>query len=182
MTNYEIELAKKRYNEIQLEKKEYEQLKQRINELKQKPIVQEYLSLIDKTKEIEGNKTYDEVAIINESFDNLAGNTKESNNIKIYMGAYRMNVFIGAELIRTKDADYVLYYDLENYRTHEVNIYQCFTFEEENIVIHIDDKNFGCFQDYMKAFNKLRNEFLGELLIKPQEEVVKQFVKKYQNK
>ena len=45
MNNQEIELARKKYNNLLLEKRKYEKMKQRILELKQNPSVEEYIQI-----------------------------------------------------------------------------------------------------------------------------------------
>ena len=180
MNNQEIKLARQKYKEIQFEKQKYEKMKQRVLVLKQNPIVQEYLNLVDFVKEKRENKNFEEHKMINQAFEGFALETNDSNKILVFMGAYEVNVLSGTNLVRTKDADYVLYRDLETCQFFKIETHNKKTFENENTVIFLDDSNFNSHIDYLDGFSKLTNTFFKELLVKPQEEVVKQFVKKYQ--
>lgn len=184
MNNTEIALARQKYNDLKLKQQEYKQMKQRILELEQNPIVQEYLNLVDLVKEQAENKRFEEHEMISNAFEELALSTNDSNNILVYMGAYKYTVLVPI-LVKTKndynDADYVLYRDLETCRFFKVNIHNKKMFEKESNVIFLDDTNFTSHLDYLNGFKKLTSMFFKELLVKPQEEVVKQFVKKNQN-
>ena len=177
MNNNEIELAKKIYDKIQLEKSEYEQTRQRLLELEQRPVIKKYLNLVNEVKEKKENMASDEYESVGRVFQGIADRTAESNNILIYKGAYEINCFDGAKLTETRFADYIMYQDLETLECYRINPREQKEFEKGKNIIHLNDKSFKCYSDYRNAFFKLRNEFLKELLVKPQEEVVRQLVK-----
>ena len=179
MTNYEIELARQKYSELQLEQKKYEEMKQRLTELEQNPIVQEYRDLIDKLSGLH-SATESEMCYL--AFYKFAHETKANNNIFIYGGSYKSGKY-GVDsdhLVLFEKADYIVYINLETYSEEHVSPSKRSEFENNNIVIYPKEKNSNDEGYYDKFRSELIHEFFGELLIKPQEEVVKQFVKKYQ--
>lgn len=180
MNNDEIALARQKYNDLKLKQQEYKQMRQRILELEQNPIVQEYLNLVELVKEQSKNKRFEDHEMISNAFEELALNTNDSNNILVYMGAYKSNVLVPklVEIKNDYNADYILYRDLETCRFFKVDIHNKKMFEKENNVIFLDDTNFSSHLDYFDGFGKLTSMFFKELLVKPQEEVVKQLVKK----
>lgn len=117
--------------------------------------------------------------MINQAFEGFALETKDSNKILVYMGAYEVNVLSGTKLFETKKADYVLYRDLETCQFFKIETHNKKIFENENTVIFLDDSNFKQDIDYLDGFRDLASMFFKDLLVKPQQEVVKQFVKKY---
>ena len=84
-------------------------------------------------------------------------------------------------LICIDENDFNIYYrDLETLEYYKVSQKEKTNFEKNKKIIYLNINKFAPIKERIDKFNKLRNEFFGELLVKPQKEVVKQFVKKHQ--
>jgi len=132
-----------------------------------------YNSLKEKNKE-----SFNENELIHQTFGLIPNTTTSSNRILVYMGAYKTNEILGIRLTELKDSDYVMYKDLETCESLILEKpYSLLKFSKHDKLISLNDDKFESVSDYLIAFRQLRNQLLKELLVKPQEEVVKQIVK-----
>ena len=183
MTDEEIKQARENYNKLLVEKEELEKMKKRITELETTSLVKEYIELCKLTTSVESKKIDVEVA-----FDDIAKNTKDSNRIFVYMGSYFYNISYETHKIDGSKPGYPLllfwYKDLETLKEHYKKNENRDSFEKNHNVIYlIDEKNnYGHSKEtelkMEERFQKLREQFFKELLTKPQDEVVKQFVRR----
>ena len=169
MNNYEIKYAKEKYDSMLEEKNKVDLAKIRLKRLEQTSEVKTYLEIIEFLKN--NDKYCNKQEMLYASFSKVATLTTNSNNILVYMGAYKINNLLALVLSDEKDADFICYEDLETENLYKINPISKKEFEEEHNIIYLDTKN------YNEGIKKLRIQFFKQLLNKPQEEVVKKLIK-----
>ena len=149
---------------------ELKKLKKTKEELEENAIIKEYLSLCKKIEQYESLK-YDS----NSAFNYIALTTKNDSDILVYMGAYKHDEFKKSYLVDIQSADYVLYTNLETLNRYKINPNELVEFEKLHNIIHLPLGKSKLFYD--KEFSNLRKKFFDELLIKSQNDVIKEMVK-----
>ena len=172
MTEKEIEKAKTKYHDFLLEKSKLIETKKRIQELEQNPTVEEYLGLIHLVNDKYKNITNEQM--ICDSFQTLAQNTYNSNQILVYMGAYKLNNFLSCVLVSDKmQGDFLLYEDLENGKLYRINPLNEKQFEKEYKIIHFNGEDINnnniSKEFYENSIKQLRINFFSNLLNESQE-------------
>lgn len=175
MNNNEIEIAKNNYNNLLLEKEKLKKLKQEILELEQTDVIKKYLNLV-KMKKTDERRLTDE-NMIYEAFSSVGHKTACSNEILIYMGAYKNNGKGLPKLVYEKDADYICYEDLETRKIYRIEPCEKNGFENSHKIIYIDNNIEEYSDHYLVGIRKLRYEFYKNLITLGQEEAVKKLVK-----
>ena len=172
MTEKEIEKAKTKYHDFLLEKSKLIETKKRIQELEQNPIVKEYLNLIHLVND--KSKNFSNEQLIYNSFQTFAQNTENSNQILVYMGAYKLNNFLSCVLISDKmQGDFLLYEDLENGKLYRINPLNEKEFEKKSKIVHLNgddiNNNKVSKEFYENSIKQLRINFFSNLLNESQE-------------
>lgn len=175
MTDEELKQARET---IMLEKNKLESMEQRIKELEQNPIVNEYIELVG-DRNLQSRRFYD-CDLEYSAVSQLAYNTVNSNNILVYMGAYT-GILGHIELVCPGNAEYILYRDLETIKYYKIQPQEKDEFEKQHRIIFTytsKEFQFHCSEeDYERDFYDLRKQFLKSILARPQEEVVKELIK-----
>lgn len=140
-----LKQIKKEYKKEKKEKERCQSIQDRIDELKENPYVQEYLTLINKSKEIDMDYLLDktEQQMIMSAFNQRIYEIKETNKIYVYLGTYQRGIGCDIEhgvndyrVFRYDEkADYVEYRDLESRCSIEIPINDAFAFEKNNHII-----------------------------------------------
>ncbi|MBQ9071600.1 MAG: hypothetical protein IJY25_00375 [Bacilli bacterium] len=164
MNNSDIDLIRKKYNSLILEKKRIENAKVRILELEKDPMVKEYLSLVkivgNLTEEKSEKQTFD---IINK----IVCYTKDSNKLLFDYGY--ISVFT---------LDYDESTCIHVYRDLETTEYYIEMIENEIEPMPVEWRIGNSTIEYesRKKYNTLRNYFIEQIMNRPQEEVVEEFL------
>jgi len=174
MNQKELELAKKRYNILLNEKKQLQQKKDKILELEKNPIIQEYLNLTSEIKSKE--EKLDESCVILSAFSQSASRTKESNKLLVNIGGYCCDNVLGIRKVTINKAKYIRYIDLETDEVYDIEPDKKDEFEQQNKIIYLNNGNRDLFS--LKMIKELRIEFFKELLIKEQDQVINEMLKK----
>ena len=189
MNNNEIDAAKKEYSKLQALKEKYKDLKQRINYLENHNIVREYLQLVKQLNMMDENFNYDDENLVSLAFEGIADKTENSNEIWVYMGSYKTDPIMYNTMLVDKFelSDYILEKNLETCEERKIYISEIIKrcISKSQMVERPKSKphkrcrmkgNFNSYNDYLKAFEKLRISFLKELINYPQEEVIKSMI------
>lgn len=91
----------------------------------------------------------------------------------IYMGAYKMSNTLIPRLCDKNNCDYTIYKNLQTCESKlvtSINTINIFT-KEDNLIF-LNDSDFNNYQDYLEAFQKVREEFLNSLLKTPAQQVL----------
>lgn len=172
MNNNEIELARKKYNSLLVEKNRLELVKKRLLRLEKDPKVQEYISLVEFINSARWVLESEE-SMAFDSFHEIAKSTKNSNNVLVYLGSYKQD---DDSLTDIECADYLIYEDLEQFKSYNVEPHARLEFEKDHKVIYLENKNISCYKEYLIELYKLRSKIFKELLTRPQEEVVEEIL------
>ena len=121
--------------------------------------------------------------IATECFSDLALNTKNSNNLYIYLGSYQSLSSIESfkRLLKPtnlENCNFNIYIDLETGQTviSDLSIEE---FEKNNTVLHVKGINNN---NIFQIVNKLREEFFGVIVDTTQSEAATYMIKKYEMK
>lgn len=178
-----IELIKKEYQKRIDDKKRLENMMIRKQELEQDLKVQEYLKLNQLIKESGCEQKIQEKddKIIESIFYKYQNQIKETNNIYIYLGTFKLSdeydIVHGPsdERVNYDDskAQYRIYINLENGMEKEIKIDKCEQFERENKIIFpntsISNRRF---------YYELQKEFINDIIIDGQDRAVERILKK----
>lgn len=168
MNNDELLKFRSRYNkEIKNNDKAISK-KQEVLELLENPDVKRFLSL----KKYIDYKEKSISEIIKDSFSSIKIDTKNSNNILVYVGTYNeKDKFVKDVKIKK---GYKTYLDLETIDSIHVDLSEVSEFEKGNDIIYISDCRDSSSQ-YMDDFFRLREYFFERLVSCSQEEVIEEF-------
>lgn len=168
MTDKELQLIKSEYNKIMCEKNELEQLKKRVLELKEDPIVNEYIELINILMQ-KSNIDFNEK--IYSSFSDILKDTKKSNNILFDYGVQKVYTGEDTCFLQPIIVNRHIYIDLE---TGEI---YC-KFHEK--LYSIDPMwQICCYYDSetQERYKQLRKYFFEQILVRDQENVIEEMLK-----
>lgn len=189
MSNEELEKLKSSFNGLQEKREEVLKLGREIKLYEQLPVVQKYLKLVELYRK---NTTGDMYNFDKKTDDDLLFSSLNSvkinstNNIYVYMGAYRTDYDFGVYRIDDNrdigfcETDYKKYRNLElmayqdGYEV-DVPISQCEKFEKDNIVICPDNTYLS--DTY---YLKLRDEFFETAVFESQEKALEKILNKRQ--
>ena len=178
MTDEEIRKARENYKNLEAKKRELESMKNRLNELKENPLIQEYVEL-GRMIRINRSIFLTDDYLVEKAFNDIAVNTSFHNDIYVYVGDISYDSLFTGFSFPGGYKSHTLYKNLETEELEEVRIAKKKDFESKHTVIYLNqDKR----ENEDNSFEKIRNEFLSGLLTEPQEEVVKKFVMKYNSK
>lgn len=180
MNNKEIELARKKYDKLipAQQKENLEQLREELRILMENPDVKKYLELSSLVEE-ENEKIS---SVVEQTFGKIATKTKDSSNLLVFIGFYSSSLPTGCLSplkMKNPHARYKYYINIETFEIISVLVNEAEDFEKRNNVIYLDaPSNHHHSNFYLIGCEKIRTEFFKQLIDKPQDEVIKQFVKK----
>lgn len=178
MTDEEIRKARENYKNLEAKKRELESMKNRLNELKENPLIQEYVEL-GRMIRVNRSILLTDDYLVEESFDDIAVNTSCGNDIYVYLGDVSDDsLFTGFSFPKSYKS-HALYKNLETMELIEIRVSKKKDFESKHTVIYLNQSDS---KKHDISFGKIRNEFLSGLLTNPQDEVVKTLVMKYKSK
>lgn len=164
MNNEDLKNARMRYRNKVKENKKLDEIKREMKELENSKEVIRYLELLKyKTEEKQSDEE-----IVKEAFVPIGFNTKESNNIYVFMGSYTRNYGTAANsLSRIKNAlwtDYNLYWDLETEESIEIMQDEVKNFENNHIVIDNKVPSLSSdYRDYLYNFQQIQATYYKSL-------------------
>ena len=171
MTDEELEKARENYKCLKAKKRKLETVRDRLNLLKQNPLVQEYINL---SGILRVNGSVFLTNLIEESFNDVAINTACENNIYVHVGDTSDDWLFAGVPFKSAINSRTLYKNLETKKLIEVRIANKGDFESKHNVIYLKDD-----ADFKTTFQDLRDEFFSEMLEKSQKTAVKKIVMKY---
>ena len=170
MTDKELQLIKTKYNKITSEKNELEQKKKRVLELKNDPIVNEYIELMNillKKDKIDFNE---EMYL---SFSDILKETQKSNNVLFDYGVQKVYTGEDTCFLEPIIVNRHVYADLETGKMY---------WKLHNKIQSMDPKwEVCCYPGsevclFEKNYKQLRKYFFEQILVRPQEEVIEEML------
>jgi len=176
-----LQKIKKEYLDIKEEQKNLKKLYDRLLELENNELVKEYLFITEKLQESDLDKKLaaNQNDIISKIYYKHLYNIKQTNGIYIYLGTYKNNHEIDIvhgsldERVNknNKQANYILYQDIEKTEPIQIPIQEAKKFESENIIIFPD---IYLSESY---YYEVQRNFFNNCVIYGQEEALKKVKK-----
>ena len=113
-----------------------------------------------------------------QAFNEIARKTEKSNEVLVCMGGYYFDYSIGiARFAEANNYTFVIYKDLETGTLYKVDREDKLAFTIEHRVVHLKVEN-PSIESYKKAYEDLRACFFAELVDNSQKHAVKKIVKR----
>lgn len=177
MNNDEILKAREKYKKLLLLKEKYPEIKQNIANLKNENLRRAYIEMLKQEYSIDGEINFNE-NIVSAAFNGIADKTVNNNRIWVFMGAYRQNGWNGTKLAENNNFDFIIEKNLETREERKLTYDELMRYpiNTSEIMCCLKDREYTCYDDYLKAFEEIRNNFLEALLTHSQEEVIQKTI------
>lgn len=182
MQNEVVDKMKEEFEKRKKSKERCQKMVVRVNELREEPLVKEYLKLISLLDNIDSEVVlnWDDDDMVNKAFCMYKRDIIETNGIYVCMGTFQGSIETdiehGASDYRLSkndsNAEYRIYRNLETEDDIRKKIEDCKKFEEENTVIYPKT----LFAE--KAFYELQSEFISDVVRGNQEVAVAKIFQK----